>query len=464
MWLDRFRIPDSEAGTERRRKDMQTPRTRVLQPQIGIVTLGLALLALGASAGTGAPHLRGWINGETLVLAACLLAAVIASHQYPIHIRHNTKVYVCSIPLYLMVALLPPPLAMTVIGLGIAAGQLLVRRQRGTTWSDTATDAGRWMLLGLLGASVAQLHLPVADGVLREIPLAAAALVLWAGDILSCPLSLGPITKEHPRRIITSVVRQGGMAEAAQHFVGMLGALVVLQQVWALILLALPTALIYLVFRKEMDRDTFQLLEGMADAVDLRDPSSSEHSKRVADLVGGMLAELAMNGPESRLIRTAARLHDLGEIGVPDGVLLKDGLLTPEERRQLEAYPEQGAQLLQRYPDFRRGVAMVRSHHERWDGQGYPQGLAGTEIPFGARVIAVADSFDAMTTDRPYRRALSADRAAAILLEGRGNQWDPAMVDALLRSIAGRLQHPVAPLGLRLVGEGADAREQMVTA
>jgi len=79
-------------------------------------------------------------------------------------------------------------------------------------------------------------------------------------------------------------------------------------------------------------------------------------------------------------------------------------------------------------------------------------------------LIAVADSFDAMTTDRPYRRALSADRAAAILVDGRGKQWDPALVDASLRSIAGRLQHPVAPLGLRLVGEAAEEREQLVTA
>jgi HD-GYP domain-containing protein (c-di-GMP phosphodiesterase class II) len=321
------------------------------------------------------------------------------------------------------------------------------------------------MLLGLLGSSVAQLHPPIPDSALRAIPLVAAALILWAGDLLTCPLSLFPITREHPRRIIASVTRTGGLAEAAQHFVGMVGALVVLQQVWALVLLALPTALIYLVFRKEMDRDTFQLLKGMADAVDLRDPYAGEHSKRVAELVGGMLAELSMTGPEARLIRTAARLHDLGKIGVPDGVLLKDGLLSPEERRQLETYPEQGAQLLQRYPDFRRGVELVRSHHERWDGQGYPQRLARSAIPFGARVIAVADSFDAMTTDRPYRRALSADRAAAILLEGRGTQWDPALVDAFLRSIADRLTCPVAPLGLRLVGdEAADELAQPVTA
>lgn len=113
----------------------------------------------------------------------------------------------------------------------------------------------------------------------------------------------------------------------------------------------------------------------------------------------------------------------------------------------MQTHPDRGADLLKRYPDFTRGVAFVRHHHEAWDGSGYPDGLKGREIPLGARVIAVADSFDAMTSDRPYRRGMPAHEAIGILREGRGQQWDEAAVEAFLRSIAGRLDgYATAPL------------------
>ena len=105
----------------------------------------------------------------------------------------------------------------------------------------------------------------------------------------------------------------------------------------------------------------------------------------------------------------------------------------------MKTHPQRGAELLARYPDFARGVEIVRHHHERWDGKGYPAGLAGFEIPFGARVIAVADSFDAMTSDRPYRRGMPPETAAQILRDGRGQQWDAQLVDAFLESIADEL-------------------------
>ncbi len=116
----------------------------------------------------------------------------------------------------------------------------------------------------------------------------------------------------------------------------------------------------------------------------------------------------------------------------------------------MEAHSEKGALLLKRHADFKRGVEIVLHHHERWDGAGYPAGLKGTAIPFGARVIAVADSYDAMTGDRPYRRGMPATKAAAILPEGRGTQWDETLVDAFLRGLADRLDAS-APPALRLV-------------
>jgi HD-GYP domain-containing protein (c-di-GMP phosphodiesterase class II) len=195
-----------------------------------------------------------------------------------------------------------------------------------------------------------------------------------------------------------------------------------------------------------MHEGTRQLLESMADTVDLRDPYTGGHSRRVTELSAGILRELRVQGPEAALILAAARVHDIGKIGIDDAVLKKPGPLTPEERAIMELHPEHGANLLRRYPDFERGVQIVLHHHESWDGTGYPHRLQREEIPFGSRVIAVTDSFDAMTSDRPYRRGMPAPRAAQILREGRGTQWDATLVDAFLRSIADQLERPTRPM------------------
>jgi HD-GYP domain-containing protein (c-di-GMP phosphodiesterase class II) len=133
-------------------------------------------------------------------------------------------------------------------------------------------------------------------------------------------------------------------------------------------------------------------------------------------------------------------LHDIGKIGIPDSVLNKPSAFTPEDRAVMEQHSEKGADLLAGYIDFARGAQIVLSHHERWDGAGYPNRRKGHEIPFGARVIAVADSFDAMTTDRPYRKARTVMQALQILRDGSGSQWDPEIVTALIAILEGAVE------------------------
>ncbi|MBV9278932.1 MAG: HD-GYP domain-containing protein [Chloroflexi bacterium] len=342
-----------------------------------------------------------------------------------------------------MAVLLPPPLAATAAAVAKLTGELMVRSQRGTYPSIIATQVARYAVVILLGSLTA--HLP-GGGALFALSTVGAAAVLWAGDILSAPLLIAPISGERPVHIIAVLLRELGVAEGVQYFIGLLAALAAQQEIWALVLLAVPTAFVYFTFKraKELDDGTRQLLETMADAVDLRDPHTGGHSRRVTELVAGILRQLGKSGPEVTLIVSAARVHDIGKIGIPDHVLHKTGKLAPDEWELMRMHPEQGADLMQRYPSFARGTAIVRHHHERWDGQGYPHGLKGTDIPFGARVIAVADSFDAMTSDRPYRRGMSPREAARILREGRGTQWDAAIVDAFLRSMADRLDQPAA--------------------
>jgi len=223
---------------------------------------------------------------------------------------------------------------------------------------------------------------------------------------------------------------------------GILATLAASQQAWSLILWVLPIYIVYLSFKqaKEMHDGTSKLLESMADAVDLRDPYTGGHSRRVTEYSLRILHEMGIIGPEVDLIRSAARVHDIGKIGIPDQILNKPGRLTDEEKRIMDSHPIRGAELLARYTDFARGMDIVRNHHERWDGEGYPDGLKGLDIPLGARVIAVADSFDAMTSDRPYRAGMPTDKAIQILREGRGQQWEPMIIDAFLRQL--EIEHP----------------------
>lgn len=181
--------------------------------------------------------------------------------------------------------------------------------------------------------------------------------------------------------------------------------------------------------RQERNRQLLQsYFSTLAAALDARDKYTAGHSMRVAEY-SIMIGKLSgMNEEQADLLYKSALLHDIGKIGIPDEVLLKDGKLTDEEFAIIRTHPVLGESiLLQIEPidamaDFLPGV---RSHHERYDGKGYPDGIAGQEIPLFGRIIAVADAFDAMTSDRPYRNGMSHEKALSILEEGKGTQWDP---------------------------------------
>jgi hypothetical protein len=414
------------------------------QPLIAIATGATAVVLVTLSS------LHQWGSSPTSVmspgnflLAACLAVAILLAYQFPIYIRHNTKICIMTVPLFLMAALLPPPLAGAATLLAVFGSEAIVSRKRGTHLVDMLTMASRWCLTVLAGALVAHLKVPSHDLLVQSIPVAGAALVMWAGDLFTLPLGLTPICGERPMRIIKTTLHEGGLAEAAQYVLGFLGYLLATRQEWALLMLILPTGLVHLAFKKEMDSDTFQLLENMADNVDMRGSYTSGHSKRVSELVEGVLNEIGMHGQEARQILTAARLHDLGKIGLPDQLLITPGALSPEDQAVMESYVTRGKEMMEAYPDFSRGIEMVFHHHEHWDGSGYPSHLAGTDIPFGARVIAVADSYDAMTSERPHRRALNTAQAAEILCNGAGRQWDPHIVQAFLTSIGHHLDTPL---------------------
>ena len=166
--------------------------------------------------------------------------------------------------------------------------------------------------------------------------------------------------------------------------------------------------------------------------VDLRDSYTGGHSTRVADYSRRMALELQLSDRDTETVIMAASLHDIGKIGVPEAVLRKPGKLTEEEFEAIKKHPEFGWMVLRGVEGFEEISLLLLHHHERLDGRGYPGGLRGEEIPFGARIITVADSFDAMTTNRPYRKAGSTEAAAKELLRCAGTQFDPVVVEAFM--------------------------------
>jgi HD-GYP domain-containing protein (c-di-GMP phosphodiesterase class II) len=175
----------------------------------------------------------------------------------------------------------------------------------------------------------------------------------------------------------------------------------------------------------------FGVIRGLTAAIDAKDPYTSGHSERVARIAARLGEELGMSAAARSDLYLTGLLHDVGKIGIDDVVLKKSGPLTPEEFRKIQSHVEIGVTILKDLKKLNHILPGVRHHHESLDGTGYPDHLAGEEIPFEARILAVADAFDAMSSNRPYRRRLSLAQIDRILQEGRNVQWDPDVIDAL---------------------------------
>jgi HD-GYP domain-containing protein (c-di-GMP phosphodiesterase class II) len=172
-------------------------------------------------------------------------------------------------------------------------------------------------------------------------------------------------------------------------------------------------------------------LVALGAAVAAKDSETSEHIERVGDLAVKVGRRLGLAEDRIEVLRLAGRLHDVGKIGVPNSILRKPGKLTEREFDVMKVHSPRGGNIALKSQTLIEAAAIIRAHHERMDGRGYPDGLAGDAIPVEARIVAVADVWDALTCDRPYRRAMSHDEAAGVLRHEAGDHLDPACVDAL---------------------------------
>lgn len=173
-------------------------------------------------------------------------------------------------------------------------------------------------------------------------------------------------------------------------------------------------------------------LEGWAKALELRDHETENHSRRVTERTIELAKKIGVADEELEHIRRGAILHDIGKMGIPDEILHKPGPLTQEERCIIEKHPEYAYKLLAEIPFLHKALEIPYCHHERWDGNGYPQGLAGEAIPVAARIFAVVDVWDAICSERPYKKAWTREQATAFIKEKSGKYFDPGIVDAFL--------------------------------
>lgn len=177
------------------------------------------------------------------------------------------------------------------------------------------------------------------------------------------------------------------------------------------------------------------LAEALASALDLREHETGLHSKRVACHTLELARRSVDDAPERlRQVYWGALLHDIGKIGIPDAILLKHGALTDSEWQEMRTHPEKGYRIASQMPGMQEAAEIVLSHEERFDGSGYPRGLSGSSIPWGARLFAVIDTLDAMTSDRPYRKGLDFDVAKTEILRMSGTQFDPDAVRIFLEA------------------------------
>jgi putative nucleotidyltransferase with HDIG domain len=252
---------------------------------------------------------------------------------------------------------------------------------------------------------------------------------------------------------LVQFLRVDGLFYIALGPLGVLLACAYQQSPWNTLYFPFLLILVHKGFRllASLQNETRRAVVVLADTVDKRDPHTYRHSVRVAEHVAVIAERLQLSAVERELIVSAARIHDLGKISTDNRILFKEGPLTEEEYAQIKAHPADGAELAGQFSMYRKGRDCIRHHHEHWDGHGYPAGLAGEAIPLGARIIAVADAFDAMTSDRPYRAGLPREAAIEELCRCSGTQFDPQVVEAFVAPQVAPAPRPAASSELAFV-------------
>ncbi len=277
-------------------------------------------------------------------------------------------------------------------------------------------------------------------------PLVVAATAYFVGNTILIATAIGLSTKQS----ILRVWNENFLWSAPSYFVGALAAAAAAMVVqrggyWTAGLTAAPVYLLYRTYKvylgrvqdeqrhvQEVSDLHLATIEALALAIDAKDQTAQSHIRRVQVYAAGLARALGMGDNEIRGVKTAALLHDIGKLAVPEHILSKPGPLTQEEFQKIRIHPQVGAEIISGVPFPYPVAPLILSHHERFDGKGYPSGLKGEEIPLGARILSVVDYFDALTSERPYHKAMSFDAAVGLLRQESGKALDPRVVQTFV--------------------------------
>jgi len=400
--------------------------------------LGVGMVVLAASVGVRAPHAEWWWVAAFLVLSIVADMNPVADLGFG---GAQVEVTV-SLALTFSVACIWGPLtAMGIVAAQSVFSDLLMRKDiekiAFNAFLYVITIGGASLLYHLVGDPTAP-YLGPAN--LRALLLAAGYFIVSDYVLLSGLFAV--LSRKPFGSVLVGFFRDSWLNIAALLPLGMaVTALFRLNP--PTILFLLPTFfLLYVSLKREqaLRSQTQTILEKLVDVLESKSPETAQHSKRVRGWVEDMCEELGMESSETSVVLQAAVLHDLGKVGLDDDLLRKPGL-SAEEFHQIMGHSAVSASLLEGLTLFQGGRDIVLHHHERYDGNGYPDHLAGENIPLGARIIAVADSFDAMVSVRPYRaKSLTVMEALKILDQERGAQFDPDLVVTFTKLVHAHLK------------------------
>ena len=407
---------------------MEPRRERNVQAVVfAVFALATAAQAIAVAKGT-------LVDVNEFIAAAMIFALVVACRLFPLHIGYKRKMLTDSAPLFTAALILQPWLAGAVAGAGMAVAELAGRGAGYRNLKQLVFNSSQ-RLLSVVAAAVAFHALTSAEMTSPNLSLAvAAAVAVVVQFAVNDLLLLMVVIAQMGRSVLKDwfLDRSDVPYDLALYVSGFVIALGASFQVGLLPLIVFPLAVFHRAMRTQVTlrSQTREAVEALADVVDMRDPYTFEHSHRVAVFSRGICVHLGLSQDITEEIVAAARVHDVGKIGVRDAVVLEAGPLTDDEYAEIKQHPDIGARLTARFPDFGRGTTYIRHHHERWDGTGYPLALKGDQIPLGSRVISVADTYDALTSTRVYRPALAEEIARAEMARVSGSQLDPEVVSS----------------------------------
>lgn len=406
---------------------------RKTQNTVGLIVI-LAVISI-----CGAAYFKPEVDKEEVTAAVTFGAFALVVYALPYALAGGASASPAFLAHLSSVLLAPSWTSAGIAALGSAVGELVARRVP----IKATFNVAQYTLA--VSAAVAAYRLTGGEGLLAGgspelLPIVAA----WAAFSLVNSFAVAAVVSASTQRPFVDVWRENSLNGfvfdvIALPFVVLFATTYVnFGVVPTIAMLALLLILRQLSSANEaLHSSNRELLELTVTTLEARDPYTSGHSRRVAQY--SRLIGQSLNLPQKQMERlaVAALLHDVGKIHeVFAPILSKPGRLTPEERAVMETHPIKGAELVKISSQLRDAVEPIRHHHEAWDGSGYPDGIKGDNIPLFARIIAIADTVDAMASDRPYRRGLSADKIREELIRMRGVQFDPVIIDQIVRSRA----------------------------